>query len=214
MKRVSGFTLLEVLIAISIFAIVGLSSYQLLTVIIGTHERVRTAVDEYEEVSRAMGMIERDFYGIVDRPVRDEYGEPLPALIVGGGRYPIELTRSGWNNPAGLPRSNLQRVAYSIENDGQLVRHFWLVLDRAEDSTPIDQPLLSDITDFRINLIMLEGDTTDSWPSSSVSPLPSAIEVVVATKRIGEIRRLIPVISPAIIAPTNAPDGDDGGVGA
>ncbi|MDZ7686481.1 MAG: type II secretion system minor pseudopilin GspJ [Gammaproteobacteria bacterium] len=101
--RARGFTLIEVLIAISIFALIGLAGYRLLTSVTTTHDRVRTAVDEFSELGRAMTFIARDVYQVTERPVRDEYGEPLPALMAGVGAYSVEFTRAGWNNPAGSP---------------------------------------------------------------------------------------------------------------
>ncbi|MEX2327123.1 MAG: type II secretion system minor pseudopilin GspJ, partial [Pseudomonadales bacterium] len=131
---------------------------------------------------------------------RDEYGEPLPALTVATGAYPLEFTRTGWNNPLQLPRSNLQRVAYSLDADGRLLRHIWLVLDRAEDTVPVTQVLLAEVADFRINLLTSTGQTTSSWPDFSqfgdpADRLPLSVEVIVETRQMGELRRVIPLVS-------------------
>lgn len=198
--RARGFTLLEVLIAISIFALIGLGAYRLLTTVTSTHDRVRTAVDEFSELGRAMTFIERDLYQVTARPVRDEYGETLPAFMAGGGVYPLEFTRTGWNNPAGLPRSNLQRVAYDVDDEGRLIRYFWRVLDRAEDSEPIDQVLINDIRDFRVRLFNAEGEARDSWSDPGIPPLPTAVEVTLSTEAVGEVRRLFPLVSVPVIS--------------
>lgn len=210
MARARGFTLLEVLIAISIFALIGLGAYRLLTTIVDTHQRVRSIVDDISEVSRAMTLIERDIYQATLRPIRDEYGEPLPAMMVGTGTWPMEFTRAGWNNPAGLPRSSLQRVAYGLGENGGLVRYFWLVLDRAEDSAPIEQRLVGEVTDFRISVLTVDDEVQDTWPASADgAPFPAAVEIVIATDRTGEIRRLIPLVTPA--APVGgAPSAGEG----
>lgn len=219
-----AFTLLEVLVAMAIFGIVGLGASQMLRTVMTTHDRTRAITDTFADYTRAFMLMERDIAQIVPRGVRDEYGEPLPALMVSGGPYLLEFTRSGWNNPLQLPRSNLQRVAYSLDIDGRLLRHIWLVLDRAEDTTPTTQVLLPDVADFRVNLLTTDGNTTSSWPdfnnfgsggsggsggSAGNAPgsLPLAVEVIVETRQMGELRRLIPLVSDVRYARRS--DGDE-----
>lgn len=185
-----GFTLLEVLVAMSIFSVIGLGANQMLRTIIDTHEVIQSNNQVISSLVRVFSMMDRDFSQIVPRQVRDEYGEPLQPLVVGTGKFYIEFTRTGWNNPAQRQRSILQRVAYQVD-DGKLSRHFWLVLDRAEDSEAVTQDLLEDVESFRINLLDEEGEGTDVWPDfGSVMVMPVAIEVILETKMLGEIRRV------------------------
>lgn len=188
--RSKGFTLLEVLVAISIFAIIGLGANTMLRTVIDTQSRVKTDSDAFSNLSRALAMIERDLSHVVARGVRDEYGEPLSALMIGEALYAIEFTRAGWNNPARHPRSELQRVAYQVE-DEILYRYFWLVLDRAEDSEPQRQLLLKDVQGFRVNAMDLEGETDDGWPPLDANTVfPPAIEISLELVSTGEIRRV------------------------
>ena len=136
-SAVHGFTLLEVLVAMSVFAVIGLGANQMLRTIIDTHEITKANNQTIISMVSVITMMDRDFSQIVPRQVRDEYGEPLQPLIVGSGKYDIEFSRTGWNNPTQRQRSILQRVAYQLE-DGKLSRHFWLVLDRAEDSETVN----------------------------------------------------------------------------
>lgn len=200
MKRLNkeqsrGFTLLEVLVAMAIFAVIGLGANTMLRTMVDTHERTLAVNESMARYTRVMGLIERDFSQLTLRPVRDEYGEPLPFLMVGQTPYPIEFTRAGWNNPASLPRSNLQRVGYRVEDDGVLTRYQWLVLDRAEDSEPISQELLSDVVDFRVNAFDAEGNVTDSWPGQENQTLPTYVEVLIDTRDLGQIRRVISLVA-------------------
>ncbi len=209
--RNCGFTLLEVLVAISIFAVIGLGANKMLRTIIETHEITSARNESIVSLARVFTTFERDFTQIVPRGIRDEYGEVMEPLLVGTGRYPVELTRTGWNNPAHLKRSNLQRVAYELD-DKVLTRHFWLVVDRAQDSRPISQEILPDVEDFRITLLDLEGKGKTNWPDfDSDTALPQAVEVILETKQMGEIRRVYALASTAQAIQHGDADGDSPG---
>jgi len=200
MRTRAGFTLLEVLVAMSIFSVIGLGASQMLRSMIQTHDRTQGRIESFSGITQALLLMERDLTQIVDRPIRGEYGESLPSLMVASGAYPLEFTRTGWNNPLSLPRSGLQRVAYELLEEGQLVRHFWLVLDRAEDSSPRSQFLLTGIRNLRVNLVDEEGNQTDSWPGAEEpGMLPAGIEVILETEQLGEVRRLFPLVKKAVV---------------
>lgn len=205
-----GFTLLEVLVAMSIFTIIGLGAHQMLTTVLETHERTQAINETFGNLTRAFSVMDRDLSQIANRPVRDEYGEPLPAVMVATGRYPVEVTRAGWTNPASLPRSTLQRVAYELTVDGELERHMWLVLDRAEDTEPVSQTLLHNVRDLRVSVVTEDGERSDVWPDlNAQSALPQAVEVVVDVADVGELRRVFAVVS----EPSVSPQGQGQGVG-
>ncbi|RPG50350.1 MAG: type II secretion system protein GspJ [Gammaproteobacteria bacterium TMED1] len=184
-----GFTLLEVLVAISIFAIISLVSTQLLRSIIKTESIVNLSNKSINDVGRALNVVYRDVSQLAPRNIRDEYGDISGALIVGQRGYSLELSRSGWNNPALHSRSELQRVAYKT-TDGTLYRYFWLVLDRAEDSQPRMQRLLDGVKTFQVKAITQPGESTDIWPAfDREEVLPLGIEIILAVESVGEIRR-------------------------
>ena len=123
-----GFTLLEVLIAITITAVIGLGSWQLLNTAIRAYELSQANLQSLSQLQRAQLNISRDFTQLVPRAIRDEYGDYQPALKTEDGFYLVELTRAGWRNPLQERRSELQRVAYEL-SDGDLLRHHWKVLE-------------------------------------------------------------------------------------
>lgn len=199
-KSIKGFTLLELLVSISIFSILGLSAYQMLQTVIESNDRVRSASEGATSLNLAFSILQRDFNQFVPRQIRDQYGDPLAPLVFENEDYVVEFTRGGWSNPAGRSRSRLQRVAYSIDYDKEtLTRHFWEVLDRAEDSEPISQLLLEGVTDFRVT-----GFTDDSGSSleqefeldEEQAQAPIGVEVVVAVERVGEVERLFQLVDP------------------
>ncbi|MGB5324430.1 MAG: type II secretion system minor pseudopilin GspJ [Pseudomonadales bacterium] len=159
-----GFTLIEALVSMFIFAWIGLGSYQILDQIIRAQKQNEQFSKQLSTLQRLNWQLAQDFRQMVERPVVDEYGERLPALEFESDENLIAFTRTGWSNPLQWPRSELQRVAYRIdyhpESDDPdsefyrdealyLVRVFWQVLDRVVDSRPIEQALLRDVADFR-----------------------------------------------------------------
>jgi general secretion pathway protein J len=210
-----GFTLLEVLVALSIFAVIGMGTNQLLRTVIDTRDATESRTGQLKDLQRAVGLVNRDLSQITNRPIRNEYGDQIPALQIGYGLYDIEFTRLGWRNPTALPRSNVQRVAYKL-NEGELERHYWLILDRAEDSEPRVQKILSGVEDVRVQTVNENGDTSDNWSAGLGSgtalsgelelddslgepgkALPVALEVVIRMEQLGEIRKMINLVAEA-----------------
>lgn len=198
-QKSPGFTLLELLVSMSIFATLGLGAYQMLQTVADSHERVRSSADAFTGLNLAYSIIQRDFNQFAPRAVRDEYGEVLPTIDFENEDYIIEFTRRGWRNPAGRQRSRLQRVAYSLDFEEEtLTRHFWEVLDRAEDSEPISQLLLEGVTDFRATGFSGDESATDIdfILEDQKAATPLAMEVVISTNALGESYRLFQMVEP------------------
>jgi general secretion pathway protein J len=196
-----GFTLLEVLIAVTVTAVIGIGVWQLLSGVISAKEGIDRVSNEFSRLQQAVVIVERDLAQILFRPVRDAYGEPLPAVTTRSEPWSIEFTRTGWRNPLRVARSDLQRVAYEVV-DETLRRHYWQVLDRAQDAVPREQDLLSDVTGLSWRFLDHNREWQEDWPSDSQLqglpinggaqvPLPLAVEVVIEHRRFGRIRRLI-----------------------
>ena len=196
MRYMGGFTLLELLISISILSVLGLGAYQMLQTVVASNDRVRASSDGATDLNLAFSILQRDFNQFVPRPVRDRYGEPMAPLVFDNEDYVVEFTRGGWSNPAGRSRSRLQRVAYRIDYDEQtLTRHFWEVLDRAEDSEPISQLLLEGVTDFRVTGLTDDFvSSPESEPGQGKQTAPVGVEVVVAIEGAGEFERLFQLV--------------------
>lgn len=189
-RSISGFTLLEVLIAMTIFAILGLASNQMLRSVSGVEREMSEQTLAYRELIKFFGMIDRDLSQLIYRSVRDEFGDPIAAVSVNQGRYPLEFSRSGWRNPLLRARSDLQRIAYEVNGD-KLQRVIWLVLDRAEDTEPKVQTLLSGVIDFQVRIIKPDGQRQEVITAEDGDEVPIALELKVTTERWGELDRII-----------------------
>lgn len=191
-----GFTLLEVLIAIAIFALLAMATYRMLDSVLQTDRGQRQQEQRLRELTRAMAAFERDLLQVRLRPVRDPLGDRLPALRGSSGRdTQLEFTRSGWRNPLGQPRATLQRVRWQLEGE-RWQRAYWTVLDQAQDSQPWVQQALDGVRRFDLRFLDQEGRWLQDWPPANsaadeaLTQLPRAVELVVEHRHYGELRRL------------------------
>ncbi|WP_313328861.1 type II secretion system minor pseudopilin GspJ, partial [Stutzerimonas balearica] len=109
-RRTAGFTLLELLIAIALFALLGLGTYRMLEAVLRSDQATAEQEQRLRALSRAVWLFERDLQQVSPRPIRDAFGDEANAFIgqtAGEDGAPLlELTRSGWRNPTGLRRAN------------------------------------------------------------------------------------------------------------
>lgn len=97
--RERGFTLMEVLIAVTITAVIGLGVWQVINGVVRSRDRVDEVADQFDGLQRAMLLLERDITQIVNRSARDVYGDYQPALTTRQEGFALVLTRQGWRNP-------------------------------------------------------------------------------------------------------------------
>jgi len=193
-----GFTLLEVLIAIGITALIGLGTWQLLGGTIRAQSITQNNSERFEQLQKMMLVLSRDIQQVSHRAIRDEYGDFQPAISNRNSLYLMELTRSGWRNPMGDPRSDLQRVSYELL-DGELLRHYWTILDRPQDSESVIQTLLTDIDTVTLRFMNEENQWVESWPPEQTNSddsrignhlLPKAFEITLEHNYFGSLTRL------------------------
>jgi general secretion pathway protein J len=193
-----GFTLLELLIAVSVFAIMAVMAYGGLSNVISNSTSSEKSLERLHQVQLAMLKISRDFNQLSKRSIRDEYGNSTNYLMTGQGKGQgldtiIEFSRGGRPNPAELLRSHLQRVAYKLE-DNTLTRLDWKHLDRAQQSEPHEAVLLDDVDSVELRYLDSDNQWHPEWPplnepgSSGLTLV--AIEFKLVLKDWGELVRL------------------------
>ncbi|MES9825110.1 MAG: type II secretion system minor pseudopilin GspJ [Candidatus Thiodiazotropha endolucinida] len=195
--RSHGFTLLELLIAITIFAILATFVYSGLKVILDTEHQTSLYGQRIAKLQLGLNLMQRDIEQLVGRPVRDQHGDQQPALKSGGiSGILLELTRGGFSNPMQLSRSNLQRVGYVLE-DNTLFRLTWPTLDRPRESEPHRQKLIEEISSLELVFYDKALQEKREWPPRTIgeadedpSLLPVSIELKLELEDWGTIRRL------------------------
>lgn len=202
MRNNKGFTLLEMLVAIAIFAILSLSAYQILQGVLRSGEISKEHSRSLTQLQRAMLIIEQDFTQMAARTSRDASAEQEKPRVISVGNslfestdQGIEFNRLGWQNPLNLlPRSNIVRVRYRLK-DGQLQRLYFLYPDLAAGQEPQVQVLLNDIETLHFRF--WDNDWQTSWENAK--KLPEGIEISFTSKRFSEIRRVFLVSAGEVI---------------
>ena len=205
--RRRGFTLLEMVVTVLIFGIVGVLAVQLLSQSVRTTEKVIHRSTVLADWHRAMNIIEQDLLQVNEREIRDELGDVQPSVLVDTSGQ-MEFTRNGWHNILGHQRSEQQRVSYFVY-ENQLFRRYWDVLDRAQDSEPIDQLLLPNVNSFEVELIDRTGREHYFWPPRSYAEAEEAYSPLVGVRvtfdlpQLGTVSHLwlVPVASGSTLAP-------------
>jgi len=191
-----GFTLIELLIAMVVFATLSIMAYGGLNTIMAADEQVRLHSTRLKQLQRSWMMIGEDLTQLVGRSARDSFGDSQPPLLASEmGDIRLELTRGGWSNPAGVKRSELQRVGYGVV-DKELIRYSWRVLDRAQDSEPQKHRLLDGVAGIRLRFLDQKQQWHSSWPplGTDAESLPIGVEMVMELEQEGEIRRLFRIV--------------------
>lgn len=188
-----GFTLIEVLVALAVFAVVSAISFSGIMLLIDQRDRVTASSERLEAIQMAVAFLERDLRHASARPVRDPLGSPRPALL-SGDLADLEFTRGGRANPLGLRRSELQRVGYQLQ-DEELRRLQWLVLDQQPDPERRERTLLEGVTAVELRFMGNNGDWQQTWPPAEARPgtarLPRAVAITLELTDLGRIRRVI-----------------------
>jgi general secretion pathway protein J len=191
--RHQGFTLLELLIALSIIAWISVSVFTGLPASLDNRERTNQNADRLMEIQKAFNFLRQDLEQAVPRAVRDQMGDFDPKNAFQQTLDGIAFTRGGRSNPLGLERSSLERLGYSLQED-TLVRSRWLALDQPPDPAIEELPLLAEVLSLRFRFLGPDQEWSEQWPPpNSTSPdpeLPRAVDVVLELADFGVVNRI------------------------
>jgi general secretion pathway protein J len=194
-NKTTGFTLIELIIAMAVFSVMAVIAYTGLATVLDNHENLSSQREYQRNLVLAFMRIEDDLDHIRARGIRDISGDPLAAFI---GHPPgsrsvtepaLEFTRGG--SPiivSATPQSDLQRIAYKLDDEGRLSRLSWPALDRSPTTQAREHVLLTDIKEMEIRYFKADKKWSDSWPplgnENKNEVLPRGLELKI---KIGEI---------------------------
>ena len=191
MRKARGFTLIEVLIAMAILALIGLASAIVLTQMIDSEENSRLRHERLAEIQFALLTLDRDVRQMVVRQVRAIPEEARgiyvsnDSALIDSDSGGLAFVRAGWTNPAMmLPRSELQPVVYRVR-DNVLQRVYRPFVDDTSGDQAV-QDLLHGVTELSVTF-RHNDENYDSWLIAN--SLPDIVVVRIEIENFGDIER-------------------------
>ncbi|HEY2862751.1 MAG TPA: type II secretion system minor pseudopilin GspJ [Casimicrobiaceae bacterium] len=187
--RGHGFTLLEVLIAIAIVALLSLLGYRALASLSESESRLALEGTKWRTLDLFFSRLEGDLREAIPRPARSG-AVTEPSWLAGvdaNGNGALAFSRAG-PEFALDPGSGGQRLGYRLRN-GNIEVLYWPGFDRPRESEPAPYTLLSGVTQFRLTYLTASGRWIDSWPLPGEGDLPRAARVLITLSSGEEIQR-------------------------
>jgi general secretion pathway protein J len=207
--RRRGFTIIEVMIAIFVAAIMFAIGYGAINQALRDRDAINRSQARITEIQRGMRVVAQDFAQIIARAARDTAGtgQLMPAVMATNqDSMLVTFTRGGWSNPAGLQRPTEQRVRYRFE-DESLIREYWTAVDPALNTEPRRRVLMTRVKSVELRFLdpasrNWREDWPSSMPSGPVNPQqiditlltrPLAIEITLVLEDWGRVQRVFEV---------------------
>ncbi|MGC9459665.1 type II secretion system minor pseudopilin GspJ [Vibrio genomosp. F10] len=205
-KAQQGFTLLEVLIAMAIFAALSVSAYQVVDQVRMSNAISLERGDRLKELQRSLVVMDSDFRQMATRQFRtngEAGGELSEVQLLQWKDYLLEsdgkgvlFTRLGWHNPQQqFPRGETLKVGYRIK-ETTLERVWWRYPDTPAGQQPIITPILTDVESFSMRFYS-KGTWSDKWEAAQT--LPEAVALELELTDYAKIERVYLVASGEIV---------------
>ncbi|HEV3240542.1 MAG TPA: type II secretion system minor pseudopilin GspJ [Casimicrobiaceae bacterium] len=181
-----GFTLLEVLLAVAIVALIAVLGYRAVSALSDSETRLSAEATRWRTLDLFFARLEGDLRQAMPRSARaSDVREPAwLAAADAAGNSVLEFSRAG---PEFVLESHSagQRLAYRVRN-GAVEVLYWASYDRPRGLEPTPYTLLEGVTRFQLAYLTQSGAWADTWPQADESELPRAVKVDV-TLASGEV---------------------------
>ncbi len=177
-----GFTLIEVVVALLLLAVMSLMAWQAVDVVLGVNQRSRDNLAASVQLQEAWQQIGSDIYHLRARPFADGFGSVEGAYVTGyNQRLVLSLSRGG-GVPISTNPSGLMRIRYVLEGS-DLLRQSWPIHVSPREFEPRQQVLLNAVREIRFEQLNRQSDFVTTWPplneQHSLSSLPRLVRVTI-----------------------------------
>jgi len=188
----AGFTLVEVLISLFIFALITVGTITALTQSLRGKDRLAASMEELNQLNAARAIMRADMSSLTLRTSRDELGGINPYVLTTDGEALITFTRRGTQNPSGLERrGDLESVEYHFE-EGALIRRSYVHENPSQEPASFDRILLDELQETKLYAVVYQFNDLSKIdglrlePSTNDALKPNAILIEV-TDEFGEL---------------------------
>jgi general secretion pathway protein J len=177
-SRSAGFTLIEILIALAILALIALLGYRATSSLAQSEVKLSDEAARWRALDGMFARLEADMRAALPRSARA--GNSAEPAWVGAtdatGNATIRFSRAGTDSVA-EPGAAGQRIGYRLANDAIEVL-YWPHLDQPASVTPTAYALATGITAMRVTYLDSNGGWQDRWPALGEPVLPRAVRIV------------------------------------
>lgn len=181
-SRVAGFTLIEILVAVSLLAVVGVLGYRAVDGSQRTAARLQETSAYWQEIAAAFNRLSDDVRQATAVAGRDAGGRETPAWRLAGPPAQLTLTRA-------VAGGSLRRLAYRCQTD-RLELALWPAYDAPAASRQL--ALLDGIAGCEMQVLDEQGNWLDNWPTGGQA-LPRALRIRLTLANGNTIERIFDV---------------------
>ena len=189
-----AFTLIELLIALAIFALLSAFAYRGLAVMLESREHLDRDSRKWRDLALFVGRFERDVQAVIERPAVGPSGTLQSAVssrldLGGTNATGLAVTRAGavlYANELAAP----QRVGYRLA-EGRVERLAWLAVDSGPRAEVTATPVLGDARALAFRFLDRGYEWRRDWALPAAQGMPVAVEM---TLELGSGEKIVRVV--------------------
>jgi general secretion pathway protein J len=172
-----GFTLVEVLIALSILALISVLGYRAVAALTASETQLTAESTRWRTLDALLARLDGDLHAAQPRPVRNGSGtEPgFVGSVDAAGESELRFSRAG-SEFAFDPGSAGQRLGYRL-HDRAVEVLYWPHLDQPASVAPTAYALAPEIAHLQLRYLDDAGLWSDRWPVGAATIVPRAVRV-------------------------------------